>query len=118
MSTDQSNQPTLINRIWRSQNFRDFLFWTAIFLTMVAGIIAKSLYDSLMNNERFELGWDTLLRKEVIIPLLVSPMVFGGIYGLIQQTPKNLGTFVFSFQNGFFWKSILGQIDKPPSFEQ
>lgn len=119
MNDEQDILPPKINRIWKSRIFLDTLFWISIFLTMIAGMLAKACFDNLQNNERLDLSWDFFLRREILLPVFVSPMVFGGIYGIIRQAPhKNIGTFIFAFQNGFFWKAILGQAEKQPSFEQ
>jgi len=92
-----------INRIYKSKAFTETLFWTAIFIAMIGGMLAKAFHDNFY-NQRFEFT----LTKDMFIPLLISPIVFGGIYGIIQHTPKNVGTFIFAFQNGFFWKAIFG----------
>jgi hypothetical protein len=84
------------------------LYWLGNFIVMVIGMAAKVIYDHVANGrslfpERTDIG------MEIIIPLLISPMIFGGVYRYLQETPKSLGAFVFSFQNGFFWKSIFTQ---------
>lgn len=88
----------------------DILFWVGLFVAMLLGMIAKALHDNLIGGVRM----DTLLEKEVIIPVLVSPIIFGGIYGIMRETPRNIGTFIFAFQNGFFWKAIFSQTTQSP----
>ena len=63
-------------------------------------------------------GTEILTRKDVMLPLLVSPMVFGAIYGYLRNSPITVITFMFAFQNGFFWKTVFGRLDKPTAFPQ
>jgi uncharacterized membrane protein YedE/YeeE len=92
---------------------------TALFLTMVLGMVAKALYDMVVSNEQLpSFGTEILTRKDVMLPLLVSPMVFGAIYGYLRNSPITVITFMFAFQNGFFWKTVFGRLDKPTAFPQ
>ncbi len=118
MNRPNDDRSSKISRIWKSKIFLDSLFWLFLFLTMVFGIVAKAFYDYIENNESFNLGWDILLRREVLLPIFVSPMVFGGIYSIAKQSPRNFGTFIFAFQNGFFWKTILGRGEQEAAFPQ
>lgn len=87
------------------------------FLSIVTGMIAKSLFDLFRKKRRwvgakgFTVG--------LIPSLVVSPMVF---LGFIKTADINLTgdlgiwvLFLFAFQNGFFWEDILnlGQTTEP-----
>jgi len=94
-----------------------YMLWFLLFLAMVIGMIAKSLYDTLLNNERIEIGLGLLLRPDVFVALLASPMVFGAVYAFLRESPSNLPAFIFAFQNGFFWKTVFGRLEAEPTFQ-
>lgn len=100
----------------KNQIIGEILLWTGIYLTMILGMIAKSIHDNTKNNISISFEWSMLNTTAVILPLLISPMVFGSLYSFIQRSPKNLGTFIFAFQNGFFWKSVFTQTEN--SFQE
>ena len=118
MDPGGDTRQSLLQRVRQSQLFYSTVLGMTLFLTMVVGMIVKAIYDSLLNNENITPGWDVLWRKDFILPVLVSPMVFGAIYGYLRDSPTNMLTFIFAFQNGFFWKTIFAGLDKPTSFPQ
>ena len=96
----------------------NILLWSAIFLTMVLGMVASVLHRNLLTDASFEMSWSFIFHKDIIVPILVSPMVFGGIYGFMKANPNNIESFLFAFQNGFFWKAVLGEPETPTVFPQ
>lgn len=73
-----------------------------LYLIMIAGMAAKYLYDAIGkgNNPSIE-------KWQFFRPLLVSPIVFGSIYANLGNSTPSLLLFIFSFQNGFFWQTVL-----------
>ena len=94
------------------------LVWAGLFATMVFGMVAKGIYDYLLAGRT--IGSDIFAQKElltqIVLPILVSPMVFGALYGYASGNPMNLGTFIFAFQNGFFWKTIFGDLGRTSDY--
>jgi hypothetical protein len=81
-------------------------FEVSLYFVMLLGMAAKYCYDAI--GEGSDLNFQ---KWQLFKPMLVSPLVFGAIYGNMgEQTPRLL-LLIFSFQNGFFWKTIL---DKTP----
>ena len=81
-------------------------FEISLYFVMLLGMAAKYCYDAI--GEGSNLNFQ---KWQLFKPMLVSPMVFGAIYGNMgDQTPRLL-LLIFSFQNGFFWKTVL---DKTP----
>jgi len=84
-----------------------------LFATMIVGMMSKYLWD-LIENRRLKLKSNTASPQKIpldfdfwdfIQPLLVSGIVFSGVAG---SHPKlELTTILLSFQNGFFWQTIL-----------
>ena len=84
-----------------------------LFAAMIVGMMSKYLWD-LIENRRVKLKLNPVSSQKTpldfdfwdfIQPMLVSGIVFSGVAG---SHPKlELTTFLFSFQNGFFWQSIL-----------
>lgn len=93
------------------------VYIVALFVAMVVGMVAKAFYDNIVKNERPpSVNWALFLRPEIALPLIVSPMIFGAIYGFLKDNPSNIGALIFAFQNGFFWKTIFGGLESPTAF--
>lgn len=89
------------------------------FGAMLCGMGAKYLWDliEIRRNKNSKLAtgeprhtlefdaWD------FVQPLLVAGIVFSGV--LAAQREMNLTGFLFSFQNGFFWQSVLKTKPQP-----
>ncbi len=78
------------------------------FVLLVAGMVAKTLFDFLEKPEPVRLR---RLARQAIIPLLVSPMVFLGFMQSASLTVENRAGFVvlllLAFQSGFFWHTVI-----------
>ncbi len=76
-----------------------------LFLLMLAGMMAKGLYDGLGQKENAPFD-----KRRILRPLLVSPIVFGTVYGGIgEYAASSMLLWIFAFQNGFFWQTVLDQ---------
>ncbi|GAK61686.1 hypothetical protein U27_01587 [Candidatus Vecturithrix granuli] len=42
-------------------------------------------------------------------PILVSPLVFGVIYGSMDENMPIILLLIFAFQNGFFWQTVMNK---------
>lgn len=73
-----------------------------LYLVMLAGMVAKYIFDAIGNENKI-----VFQKWQFIKPLLVSPIVFGFIYSNLGEQSSPLLLLVFSFQNGFFWHSVL-----------
>ncbi len=69
---------------------------------MIAGMMGKHFFDAIGegNTLRFQ-------KWQFIKPIFISPMVFGVIYGAIDESTSLVLLFIFAFQNGFFWQTAL-----------
>ncbi len=86
-----------------------------LYFAMLLGMSAKFLYDGIVatgSNRRKKLR---LLKRELFKPMLVSPMVFISIYGVADEKTSTVLLFLFSFQNGFFWQTVLNKSTPPTS---
>jgi hypothetical protein len=73
-----------------------------MFGCVLAGMIANLLYYS---SERF--SFRTLLKPFIVAPLVMAPVI-----GSLESAPRIetiqlLTLALLSFQNGFFWRSVL-----------
>ncbi len=80
--------------------------WVEIgmYFAMVLGMISKYIFDAIGNRKRGRLK---LYKWQILKPILVSPIIFAGIY---TQLPEKTAPFILillSFQNGFFWHTLL-----------
>src|SRR6266496_583190 len=74
-----------------------------IFLAMVLGIVAKELWDNLHTTGAFSLNI-----TRIASALIVAPLVFAGFYQQFKRRGLSLPVLALAFQNGFFWRTVLG----------
>lgn len=48
---------------------------------------------------------------EAVYPFLVSFITFGGIQSQVSDQHLGVPMLVFAFQNGFFWQTLIGQVE-------
>jgi len=79
-------------------------------LAMLAGIVSGTLHSRLSAVERPNVRevFSSIWRDgELWKSLLASPIVFGVVYALLAESHDVVMAIVFSFQNGFFCKTVL-----------
>ena len=73
------------------------------YLAMVTGMAAKAVFDYYAEGT-------PLSMKIFMMPLLVSPIVYGAVFKVLDGSDETLLVMIFGFQNGFFWQDIFGQL--------
>lgn len=73
-----------------------------LYFTMILGMAGKYFFDAIGDKNSV-----CIQKWQMIKPLFVSPMVFGTVYAGIQEQTSVVLLLIFSFQNGFFWQSVL-----------
>ncbi len=94
----------------RTAFLRTLAYGLFLFAVMVGGMFARYFW------ELFQLG-HTLAQADVralLLPLLVSLMVFYPLWTMVSGTPKNFFAIVAAFQNGFFWQTIFSGLKPIP----
>ena len=75
------------------------------FAAMIAGILAKWILDGVeIRKAGAELPLDLY---GLIAPLVVSPIIFAAVLALARTSSSGIDIVFMSFQNGFFWKTVL-----------
>jgi hypothetical protein len=74
---------------------------------MLLGIFANAVHSSSNRLKNASPFHDVLKSSGLRAAVLVSPIIFFGIYKLAKDTPDDIVALCLAFQNGFFWKSIL-----------
>jgi len=77
---------------------------TGLYFSMLAGMAAKYCYDWIGEGGKRRKKFD---KWQLAKPMFVSPIIFGMIYGTVDQKTSVMLLLIFSFQNGFFWQTIL-----------
>jgi hypothetical protein len=77
----------------------------AYFVTMVIGMLAQTLWQAIQRRRGRQPP--TFDRWEFIKPALVAPIVFLAVYHNISDPKISTVMLLFSFQNGFFWQTVL-----------
>ena len=75
-----------------------------LYFVMLLGMASKYLYDAIGEKKRRKIRFNIW---QFLKPFLVSPIIFGTI---LTQIPENMPVFtllILSYQNGFFWHTLL-----------
>lgn len=77
---------------------------------MVLGMIANYLWDHCQAKK----GLEDISLPAILLPLLVSPIVFFAIWSLVEKNDNGLAEIgmvwpLIAFQNGFFWQVIFSK---------
>jgi hypothetical protein len=94
----------------RNEFLRTLAYGLFLFAIMVGGMFARYFW------ELFQSG-HTLAQADVtalLLPLLVSLMVFYPLWTMVSGAPKNFFAIVAAFQNGFFWQTIFSGLKPFP----
>ena len=85
---------------------RQEIAWMAsTYVASLLGVLGKQVWDDVNNRQSLGLSVPT-----VVTAVIVSAVTFPTLYrGLEAQNERKLRIFV-SFQYGFFWQSILGEV--------
>jgi hypothetical protein len=78
-----------------------------MFFSMLVGMASKYLFDRIGEKNRRRI---TFNKWQFLKPFLVSPIIFGTI---LTQVPENMPVFtllILSYQNGFFWHTLLYKV--------
>ncbi|MBA7491745.1 hypothetical protein ES702_02293 [subsurface metagenome] len=75
-----------------------------LFILMLIGMLAREAYNKLTKSMSF--NWTSFF-----IASIVSPIIFGAVYGSISALEINVPSVIFCFQNGFFWNSIFERLE-------
>lgn len=85
---------------------KPLLFGVHMACWMVLGMLANYLWDLFKANKTLA---DVNL-PDLLLPLLVSPIVFYGIWSMWSGEQKISFAFnLIAFQNGFFWQVVLSK---------
>lgn len=82
-----------------------------LFICMILGMLAKTLWDAIENrNSSSSVNIDLW---NLVKPMLISPIIFGAVMAIqADNSPNSLPTYLLSFQNGFMWQTIFSKITK------
>jgi hypothetical protein len=81
--------------------------WTSLiyFAAMVLGMVAQVIFRSIQQRRGRQAP--TIDKWEFVKPALVAPIVFITVYHNITTVHITAIMLLFSFQNGFFWQTVL-----------
>jgi hypothetical protein len=83
--------------------------WVGVvyFISMVTGMFAHTTWDAI--NKR-KAGKDPVFDRWVYLrPALVAPIVFIAVLKLVGGSSFDFAALLLSFQNGFFWQTVLSK---------
>lgn len=78
----------------------NWLMVLIFFGVMLLGILGREAYNMLVNQKPF--NWTSMA-----IAFIVSPMIFGVVYGVLGNLKVDVPSVINAFQNGFFWNTIF-----------
>jgi len=83
-----------------------------IFICVFLGIVASFVYEyllKLMPDPSAEAFNPVLFIVQLLLSLIVAPLIFVSVYKLLDvNTSETWMIYFVAFQNGFFWRDILG----------
>jgi hypothetical protein len=82
-----------------------------LFAVMIGGMFARYFWELFQSGRAVAEADVTAL----LLPLLVSLMVFYPLWTLVSGAPKNFFAIVAAFQNGFFWQTIFSGLKPFPA---
>jgi hypothetical protein len=82
---------------------RTLIYGVFLFLLMVSGMFARYFWELFQTGK----GLAEANLKVLLMPLLVSLMVFYPLWTIASGAPRNFFSIVAAFQNGFFWQTIF-----------
>ena len=68
-------------------------------------MLAKTYFNYFTRGGQLQLG-------SFIVPLLVSPLIYGTVFNIARNSSEPVMILIFGFQNGFFWQDVLGEVTK------
>ena len=80
-------------------------FLIAVYISMLLGMAAKTFFNHFTRQDKLEIG-------SFMVPLLISPLVYGTVFNIVKNSSETVMMLIFGFQNGFFWQDVLGTITK------
>ncbi|MFQ6753519.1 hypothetical protein V6Z72_04145 [Cereibacter sphaeroides] len=75
------------------------------FFVMPLGMAANAKFNNLTGGADFSLN-------SLLLPLCVSPLVFGAFAAIVRTELDFLSGALIAFQNGFFWQQIFDGLAK------
>jgi hypothetical protein len=75
-----------------------------LYLVMVIGMASKYLFDAICDKDRKKIKFN---KWQFLKPFLVSPIIFAAVYSIIPESDSIFLLLIFSYQNGFFWQTML-----------
>ena len=91
----------------------EFTAIRAIFLyvVMLVGIFARGLHDHIqkrVRNVKLAKSLSAVSKSNTfLMAVLVSPIVFFGVYNATKDLPDTVVAILLAFQNGFFWHVVF-----------
>lgn len=91
------------------ENFFSKIPWLEIglYFVMLIGMASKYLFDAIGDKNRKKIKFN---KWQFLKPFLVSPMIFAAVLSIIPGSGSVFLLLIFSYQNGFFWQTILYKI--------
>ena len=94
----------------RDEFLRTMAFGFFLFGVMVGGMLSRYLWELLQAGRSLAEADPTVL----VLPLLVSLMVFYPLWTIVSGSTKNYFAIVAAFQNGFFWQTLFSGLKPFP----
>lgn len=94
----------------REDFLRTLAYALFLFAVMVGGMFARYFWELFQSGKTLAQASVTAL----LLPLLVSLMVFYPLWTMVSGSPKNFFAIVAAFQNGFFWQTIFSGLKPFP----
>jgi hypothetical protein len=97
--------------VWYRQTpWKHLLLFGAMLLGMVSNTLFDYLDARIKARKAGRHSMPKLHWEEMLLPLVVAGVVFGYFWGKHSGEEMGLAPLLLSFQNGFFWQSVLDKV--------
>jgi len=86
-----------------------------LFIVMLVGMITNYLFELLQarikaKESEGKLQPPKFIWEKLVLPLIIAGILFGYFWGQHSNEPMGMAVIFISYQNGFFWQTILEKI--------
>jgi hypothetical protein len=81
-------------------------------VAVVIGMLSSALFNALTSTKFTTLAAlsTALAARSFIIASIIAPIVIAGVYDKLNDIHSNVVLFLFAYQNGFLWESLISPI--------
>jgi hypothetical protein len=86
-----------------------------LFVVMLLGMVTNYFFELVQarikaKESNGQVQLPKFIWEKLVLPLLIAGILFGYFWGEHSHEPMELTVILISYQNGFFWQTILAKL--------